>query len=259
LAFLVDSNISPVTALLKTGFNKHIKREYVRILKREMPRSRELDILNRGFVVRQGNEIYALPAGQVGRKVGSADKGRFITAAWTPIARAVEQEPVVVDANAPRGILRVGSVDRDSIREKTTFKWFLRDKRGRFRGRGETEPFGGIWITVLEQGGSVRVPNFGRLVRNPRVIRTTQFTGDSGGQTVRRRGNEWQWLVEPRNKRKRLWPEDKIWVWKMRKTVQPIGMFKRALFTKTRPMMTEFKPKFVRMVANVSGFQTPRR
>lgn len=253
LKFLVNSNVSPVTELLKRGFSKHIKNEYVRILKSEMSQSKELNILNKGFVVRKGKEVIGLPVGSAGQKVGTSEGGRFFTASWTPISKAVQQEEVMTDISAPRGILKVGAVNADSVRYRTTFRWQQRDKRGRFKGTGETEPFGGLWLQVLERGGTVKVPDFGRVVRNPRVLRGIQFVGDSA-QTVKKTGNTWTWTVEPRDPGRLLSPEPKVYVAKMRKTVAPISMFSRALFTKTRPLIREFRPKFVNMVVRVGGF-----
>lgn len=253
LKFLVGDNLSPVTDILSRTFNRHIKREYVRILKSEMSPSKELDVLNRGFIIRKGREVIALPVGIAGRKVGTPEGGRFFTANWTPISRAVAEEPVLVDITSPPGILRVGAVNADAVKKRTVFRWQQRDKRGRFKGTGSTEPFGGRWLHVLEHGGQVIVPNFGRVVRNPRISRATQFTGDSA-QTVRREGGRWAWYVKPREPGTLLSPEPGIYVAEMKKTVEPISMFSRALFTETRPMMDDFKPRFIRTIVRVGGF-----
>ncbi len=253
LKFMVNSNVSPAIAPFKRAFRRHIKAEYVRILKSEMGRTRELDILNRGFIVRRGNEVIGLPVGQVGLKVGTAEGGRFFTGQWTPIAQAVAEEEILTDLNAPQGVIRVGAVNARSVRDKTQFRWQQRDKRGRFKGTGVTEPFGGMWLQVLERGGQVTVPNFGRVLRNPRVLRGIQFVGD-GEQTVRKTGNTWTWTVQPREQGRLLAPEPKVYVAKMRKTVAPISMFSRALFTGTRPLMRSFQPDFIRMVIRVGGF-----
>jgi len=241
-----EGQFSPLRQPMIRAFRRHIKSEYVRILRTEMPRSRELDILNKGFVVRRGGEIFALRGVDRRSKVGTAGGGRFLTASWTPIAQAVAQEEVNFDPLVPAGVVRVGSVSAASIRNKTAFSWAMRDAKGRFRARGSAQPFGGQYIQVLEKGGSFSVPAFGRLIRDTRVIR---------GRLIRQQGNQWVWRIRHR-RGKRLHPEDGVFVWEMEKRVSPIGMFKRALFTKTPVAMIDVKKSLVNyLTSRFIGFQ----
>ncbi len=226
-----NSAFSPLRTPMIRAFRRHIKPEYVRILQTELPRNKELDLLNKGFVVRRGGEIFALrsqnPKGIVGSTVG----GRFIEASWTPVTQAVAESAVSYDPDSPKGIIRVGSVPAAEIRRKTRFSWAMRDAKGRFRARGTTEPFGHQYIQTLEAGGQVSVPRFGRLLRDTRVIR---------GTALRQQGNRWIWRVTHR-RGKRLHPEPGSFVGQVDKTVKPISMFKRALFLRSPAVMIDVK------------------
>ncbi len=237
-----ESFSSPLITPMRRGFRRHIKTEYVRILKTELPRSKEIELLNKGFVVRRGGEIFALRSQNPKGVVGSTAGGRFLTASWTPMARAVAESEIEVDLTAPRHVVRVGSVRSEEIRRRTSFSWAIRDKKGRFQARGTTQPFGRQYLEVLEKGGRISVPKFGRLIRDTRVVQ---------GRDLKQQGDQWIWTISHR-RGKRLHPEEGVFIWAMEKRLTPIGMFKRALFTKTPAVMIEVRTSLVTWLT--SGF-----
>lgn len=236
---------SPLAKSLKRHFNRRVKPEYVKILRREMSANRERKILNEGFVVRRGGEVFVLPGGKARSVVGVGSGGRFLAGSHTAISVAVAQEPVHIDPTAA-GFLRVGAVNRKVIQQKTSFRWLMRTKEGKVTSRGRTMPFGKQFLQVLESGGVVSVPNFGRLVKDPRVI-----VG-----TVTKEGPNWVWRVKHR-RGKRLWPEEGVFVWTVKKTVAPIGMFRRALFSKARVTMMGWEEDFKNYLIRSVGFGGP--
>jgi len=215
-----------------------------------MPPSKEIKLMNEGFVIRRGGEIFTLPAKASKTTVGTGDGGRFISASFTHVTQAVAKETPAIDRQFPRGI-RVGAVNALKVNEATSFRWRMRDKKGRFRAQGKTRPFGKQYLQVLETGGIVAPPNRGRLKK--------RFgTGLTIGSGLKRKGNQWSWVVKHRNPSKRLWPEEGVFVWQVEKTVTPIMMFRRALFSKSPVVVEAWIRDLTRTLINDIQFSPPR-